>query len=396
MTEQKKAFLEVLSAALRGEACPRPEEAQLLKIAGTNGVFALVANALYPNGPAQNEAVMQARELAVEQAQRTADFLLLLKRLEQQGLRPVIVKGLVCRSLYPEPELRRSADEDFLIRPEELARYMSALETEGFMPVKERDERSDDYGFKLRCGETHLFIDLHTSLLPADSEAYGDCSRFFENAEERAVETEFGGLRLRTLAPTDHLLYLFCHAYKHLLHSGIGIRQVCDMALLSEKYRAEIDWSYIREACDSLQISCLCAALLRICERHLGFFMPESFSDLDTDEGPLLDDILSGSRFADSHHDLAHSSTMTLEAVSADRSGRRARGALHSVFLPLESMQGHFPYLRKYPWLLPAAWIQRVFRYLMRKDRSAPAHPARSIQIARERIELLKEYRIIR
>ena len=110
----------------------------------------------------------------------------------------------------------------------------------------------------------------------------------------------------------------------------------------------------------------------------------------------LLDDILSGGRFSDSHLDRAHSSTMTLEAVSADRGGRRRKGALHAVFLPLASMRGQFPYLRKYPWLLPAAWAQRIFRYLTRKGRSDPVNPARSVQIARERIELLRQYRIIR
>ena len=114
------------------------------------------------------------------------------------------------------------------------------------------------------------------------------------------------------------------------------------------------------------------------------------------DESDLLEDVLSGGLYGVVDVDRAHSSTMTLEAVSADRGNRRRKGALHSVFLPLASMRGQFPYLRKYPWLLPAAWTQRIFRYLARKDRPDPVNPARSVQIARERIELLREYRIIR
>ena len=396
MTEQNKSFLEVLSAALRGEFCPNPEETQILEKARVNGINPLIANALLPNGSLQNDDVVLARQLTVGQAQRTADFLLLLKRLEACGLRPVVVKGIVCRSLYPEPELRHSADEDLLIRPDDLARYASVLGNEAYLPEMEIDDQADEYEYKFRGKDTQLLIELHTSLFPVESGAYGDCSRFFVNAIDRAVDVKIEGLRVRTLAPTDHLLYLLCHAYKHLLHSGIGIRQVCDIALMSEKYRDDIDWSYIRASCDSLHITCLCSALFQICEKHFGYRAPESFADCKVDEEMLLDDILSGGRFSDSHLDRAHSSTMTLEAVSADRGGRRRKGALHAVFLPLASMRGQFPYLRKYPWLLPAAWAQRIFRYLTRKGRSDPVNPARSVQIARERIELLRQYRIIR
>ena len=396
MTELNKAFLAVLSAALHGEECPREEAAQILTIAGINGVVPLIANTLFPNGSVLNDHVAQARELTASQAQRTADFLLLLKSLERQGLRPAVVKGIVCRSLYPEPELRHSADEDLLIRPEELESYASALEAEAYLPESERSEQPEEYEYQFRGKDSGLLVELHTSLFPTDSEACGDCSAFFEDASERAVDVEIEGVRIRTLAPTDHLLYLLCHAYKHLLYSGIGIRQVCDIALMSEKYRNEIDWPYIRSACDSLQISCLCAAVFQICEKHLGFFLPEVFADCEVDEEPLLEDILSGGRFSGDHTDRAHSSTMTIEAVSADRGGRRRKGALHSVFQPLKAMQGQFPYLRRYPWLLPAAWTQRVFRYLARKNRPDPVSPARSIQIARERIDLLKAYRIIR
>ena len=127
----------------------------------------------------------------------------------------------------------------------------------------------------------------------------------------------------------------------------------------------------------------------------LAFAMPEAFAELEVDESDLLDDMLSGGLYGGVDIDRAHSSTMTLEAVVAARSGRRRRGALHSLFLPLSSMRGHFPYLKKYPWLLPWAWLQRIWRYLRRKKNPSPVSPTRSIRIARERIELLREYHIV-
>lgn len=402
LDDTKKLLLDVLSCAIRGEQVNitdqlRQQRMALFQLAMEHHVLPLVVDAMYDEeeaDPTMRGMADQARSLVIAQAQRTADFLLLLQHFWQKGLQPVVVKGLVCRSLYPEPELRPSSDEDLLIRPEDFSTYDAAMKAAGFRA--EKGSEGEDYEIVYLHPDSGLCIELHTSLFPEDSEAYGDCERYFDGAIDRAVDLTLEGVSLRTLAATDHLLFLICHAYKHLLHGGVGIRQLCDMGLMAETFDGQIDWNYIRQCCDELNLSVFTAALFRIGERHLGFAMPEAFSDLEVDESALLEDILSGGLYGVVDVDRAHSSTMTLEAVSAAHSNRRRKGILHSLFLPLESMKGSYPYLRSYPWLLPAAWAQRIFRYLTRKGRSDPVNPVRSVQIARERIELLREYRIIR
>lgn len=394
MNETYESFLRVLRAAIRGEkitpdAALRAQFPKLYRLAAEQHVLPLIADCLYDE--TQEGIARHAREITGAQARRTADTLLLLKALASRGLRPVIVKGIVCRSLYPEPEIRPSVDEDFLIRPADYAVYKAALEDYGL--ICSSDEDSYEVSFFSR--EKDYCLELHTSLIPADSEAYGACSGFLEGAIDRAVEVCIRDTELLTLSPTDHLLFLLCHAYKHVLHGGVGIRQLCDMALMAERDGAQIDWAAIRSACGQLRLATFAAALFRIAEKHLGFPMPPAFADLPVDESDLLEDMLSGGLYGVTDIDRAHSSTMTIEAVGAERRGRRRRGALHSLFLPLSSMRGHFPYLKKYPWLLPVAWLQRIWRYLLRKRNPAPVSPGRSIRIANERIALLREYRII-
>lgn len=388
-------FLRVLRAAIRGgkyvlSSDERKYLPQICRLAADHRILPLTADCLYDE--TLRGIARHARDITAAQAQRTADFLLLIRKLaEEYGLHPVVVKGIVCRSLYPEPEQRPSEDEDLLILPEEYPAYRSALEAYGLR----RASGEDSYEV-LFTGEEHfLSLELHSSLFPPESEAYGDCSRFFEGVAARAEDIVIRGVTLKTLAPTDHMLFLLCHAYKHFLHAGIGIRQLCDMALMAERDGAQIDWAQIRGSCEELRIAVLAAALFRIAERHLGFAAPEAFADIEVDESDLLDDMLSGGLYGVVDIDRAHSSTMTLEAVVAARSGRRRRGALHSLFLPLSEMQGHFPYLKKYPWLLPWAWLQRIWRYLTRRKNPAPVSPQRSIRIARERIALLREYHIV-
>ena len=92
----------------------------------------------------------------------------------------------------------------------------------------------------------------------------------------------------------------------------------------------------------------------------------------------------------------AHSANMTLDAVAADRAGKKRRAVAKSVFLPLRSMSKKYPYLRKLPFLLPVAWVQRVIGYISEQKSSGAAGLSKTIRIGRKRIDLLREYDIIR
>ena len=75
----------------------------------------------------------------------------------------------------------------------------------------------------------------------------------------------------------------------------------------------------------------------------------------------MLDDLLSSGVYGDATMSRKHSSTMTLNAVSADKQGRQAkRSVLRTLFPKLESMTGRYPYLRQKPYLLPVAWASRI------------------------------------
>ena len=59
-----------------------------------------------------------------------------------------------------------------------------------------------------------------------------------------------------------------------------------------------------------------------------------------------------------------HSSNITLDAISAQKAGKKARGALFSSLFPAaQQLEGRFPYLKKHPYLLPIAWGSRLLQY---------------------------------
>ena len=373
---------------------------RLFSLAAEQEVFPLIFDTacLSPsfrdlNREKRQEWQEKALRIAIRQIVQTNEFLTLVLHAQAQGLNPVVLKGIVCRSLYPKPMLRPSVDEDLLIPPEETERWHSFFLSEG-LSIDEPDlDRAAAAEISYHRQNSPTYIELHKSLFPPDSNAYGDLNQLFDGVLDRMVEVQIEDVKLRTLAPTDHLLYLICHAYKHFLHSGVGIRQVADMALFANAYGGDINWEHIYRACQSVNIETFTAALFQIAHKHLTMNeIPAPFAEIAVDEGPLLEDILSGGLYGTVDIDRVHSGNMTLDAVAAQKQGRRGSGVWHSLFPGAAYLQGHFPYAKKHPILLPLAWAQRLGNYLARSNTSSPAE---TIRIGQARIDLLKQYKVI-
>lgn len=48
--------------------------------------------------------------------------------LEANGIEAIFIKGLVCASRYPQPELRQCGDIDFVVQEEDFAKTLDALD----------------------------------------------------------------------------------------------------------------------------------------------------------------------------------------------------------------------------------------------------------------------------
>ena len=74
-------------------------------------------------------AKVREKSLRLMALQRTMteEFLELYAHLQQMGVKALAVKGIVCRSLYPNPDARLSADEDLLIPKEQFEACQEAM-----------------------------------------------------------------------------------------------------------------------------------------------------------------------------------------------------------------------------------------------------------------------------
>lgn len=377
--------------------------AALFHKAEAHGILPMIFEAVYAC-PAAGKADprlfslyrQRVKQTVLLQTEKTDGLLRLLPRLADAGVQALVVKGILCRELYPKPDFRISGDEDLLLPPEQLAPCREILTAWGMVPEDPcPDPAASCLAFRQKDGP--LRIELHTRLFPPESEAYGDFNRFFADAHSRAVIRHIRGGEVPTMDETDHLFYLLCHCLKHFLHGGFGIRQVCDICLFANAYGAEIDWQRVMALCRQIRGETFAAALLRIGREYLTLdpgraCLPEEWKHMEADENALLEDILDAGVFGGGSMSRRHSAGITLNAVAAEKTGRRAGcGVLKALFPPARDLARRYPYLRRNPRLLPLAWGERIVHY----GQERPGGAGEALRIGSRRVKLLRQYGII-
>lgn len=386
MNIHEQQFLTVLTAALQGAAIDpndlyEADWTALLQLARIHRVLPLFCQAVRPAPEPVKAMHGILRQQVARQAQRTHAFSAVYRQLLDAGLRPLVVKGIACRSLYPQPDLRPSSDEDLLLRPEEFAAACQILASLGFTESGSGLEKA------FLQPDTGLFLELHGLPFPDREDAFAHWNRQFDGLFSQAAPLPLAEQEIWTPSPDDHMLYLVLHSLKHFLHSGVGIRQVCDICLYARTYAGEIRWESFWQRCRALHAELFAAALLRIGENHLSIHSVEI--PFSVDELPLLEDILQAGLYGDATADRKRSSHITLDAAAGKRPS-----LLRAMFPAPARLESQYPYLRNRPWLLPVAWSQRLWRYALASRRSGLS-PTASARIGNMRQPLLRQYGII-
>ena len=412
MNTTHKRFLEALRASLQKKnidwtGLSESDWRALFRLADSQGVLPLVYQATYDCPSAKEHADIMASyfsivsEQVAMQAIKTAEFLEVYQRLCNLGVKPLIVKGLICRKLYPFPDYRPSTDEDVFIPINQFEICHKEFMDYGMQLLEEDEDIMKPHEVAYWKQPSLLYIELHKTLFVPESDVYGDFNRFFTDAHERALQEMVQEVPVYTLNYTDHLFYLICHAFKHFIGSGFGIRQVCDITLFANQYGKEIDWEVLRKQCEEISADRLVATLFLIGEKYLTFHpeqacYPESFAELAIDEEDLLKDMLEGGVLGNVNLSRIHSSNITLQAMSKNRKGKELRGMLlKTVFPSKKYLIRRYKYLDKYPFLLPVAWGSRVFKYLGETNKRHN-DPGKAMQIGAQRVELLRKYGVLR
>ena len=391
MNETQELFLRAASCAMKTAVAEAPAGPMdwkgLLQLAQEQKLTAVLFGALRDALPEQERRLWRTVSLqdAALQTQRTETFLKAYQTLSNRGFQPLVVKGILCRETYPEPDARISSDEDLYVPNADYPQFHAALLELGFSGEEPDYRNAHEARYFLR----DLMIEGHWELFPQDNAALNALNSLQDGFWQRSRIQDVCGVPMRVLEPTDHMTFLLLHAFKHFINSGVGIRQICDVAQWSKAYG--VDWSRVREAMALARAEHFAGAVFDAGERYFGMTYPAGWPRADCTL--LLEDALGGGVYGSSTMSRKHSGSITLAAVEdADRASR-AKSVMRTVFPNRGVMETSFPWVKHSAVLLPAAWTVRIVRYL--RSRGVGNSASESLQIGAERLELMRAYKIL-
>lgn len=406
MERQQQNFLEIIKSAVHHTPFCLNEPVDynaILELAREQNLLALVCEKLCESGEflaseAYGQAIADTVAIVAGQASRTEAFLDLYRKFEEAGIQPVVMKGIVCRELYGEfRDHRPSGDEDLLIRPEDFPTMQNVMENRGFQmeweKVSEQElEVLQEITFDDQAVGLH--IEVHTNLMGLETGFLRRMNEYFTDAFERKVPIQIDDIKLWTMNPTDHFLFLVFHAFKHLMSGGIGVRQAMDIFLFGEAYSEKIDWSYIHRCLRETEAEKFFGDLLFIGNRYLGY-------ECEAGQKPncpevLLTDMLENGVFGNSTQAEMTANSMTTAAVNQRESYTTSKSILRAIFPNIEVIRAVNPELVEKPWLLPLCWVKRWGRFIRHNKENGGNLAQESIRISQRRIALLKKYGVIR
>ena len=399
-------FLDAVSAAVHGRRVqwkPLPAEQwlALFRLAEQQKLLPLLADAALDHSGAAEDPVCAAargtaRRQVLEQAQKDAAFLPVYRRLREAGIDALVIKGSLCRSVYPNGGLRISADEDLLVPEADFAEACRIFDAFGLHSAPGSDPlHSAEIGWHGANGL--LYIELHKYLFAPDSGPFSLLQTVFRDVFSRARDYPLDGdLSLRSLSPHDHLLYLLLHAMKHFIRTGFGLRQICDVGLWASHWGSEIDWALLEQQTQSVNGKTFCAALFEIAEQRLGIAqeLPAFWRENVPDPKPMLQDLLEGGIYGSATRSREHTARITQDAVCAQQRGKQ-HSLRTALFPPAKALESDYPVLKSRPVLLPLIWQKRLTQYLLHSLGSRDDRPADTVKLGRKRLELLREYGIL-
>lgn len=399
MNLQAQNFFSLLRTVLHSEAAQLtdPDWDEIYLLARKNNLAPAICDAALTL-PEFSAAPQHIRDTYIHtliaqsgaQLLRTESFFAVYQEILDRGIHPLVLKGIVCRSLYPKPELRLSCDEDIWIPAESLSESDRILRKAGYTPAIPCESVDIENVQALTYTGPSLTIELHIHPFGFSSEIRRKMNHLFEDAFSTAVMMEIEGQTVYTLNETDHYLFLFAHLYKHFLGSGVGIRQIADLLLFGQQFHDRIDFKRVHKAISSLGGTSFYRAVLAVGAEHLGFHGIRSrFPEKELTM--LMDDLIESGCFGNETRAQQISSVYISVHNTAGKD--RTRNLLSMIFPPFYGIAPRYRFLYRFPWLLPAAWIMRLAHFareLLFENRRLLFD---MVSRGRRRVKLFRKYR---
>lgn len=360
ISRDQGALLYLTRCALREEDAQMPEGVdmeRLLALAKDQSMNALAAHPL--RKALEAEAFLPWKK-SMEKAMRKnilldAERRSLCAEMEKRGIWYMCLKGSVLKDLYPTMDMRQMSDQDILYDEKRREEVRELFLARGYRQEEGKEDSHHDTYHK----EPVYNIEMHHTLIEEGDDIL--MAKYYRDIKSRLIQDRPDGFAYH-FTDEDFYVYMTAHAYRHYVERGIGIRALADIYVYDSK-KPDLDWTYIEAECARLGMKDY-EAVSRSLSRKL--FADDAVPELTPQER----DLLIYSFDAGTHGSEAGFINHELKQMGKD--GRisfwtKVRFLFRRLFPSPEWMMQKNKKLRKHPWMIPFAWIGRLFRGAFRR-----------------------------
>lgn len=283
---------------------------------------------------------------------RRVEFETLSEVFSKYGIAHMPVKGYYLCRLYSIPELRTFGDIDILIHKADRQKVHVLMQNLGYTV-----ERNWEPTYSYR--KNAEVYEIHTNLMDGNLDDRADLQTYFSHAWEHAEPEE--GLRFR-LTLDFHLIYMICHLAKHLYGGGAGLRMYLDVALYIKHFDETLNWEKITGEFTVLHLMDFFSTVMNACRSWFGV---ETICSLPEPDTKILEKLLSYTLDSDLFGHSRDRAVIQLRNAAKEKNSK-ARLIRRILFPPADEISPRYTFLQRRPWLLPIAWIVRLFANLQR------------------------------
>lgn len=281
----------------------------------------------------------------------------IFKKLNEENIEFIALKGFVIRELYKRPEHRTMGDIDILIHEEDLERISKCLYNLGY---KKEGEAGHHIGFEK---VNYPSIEVHWKLVnknyfkaevPLEKEVW-----------ENIQKVNVNGVEVLVMSTEDMLVHLCLHMAVHMAYRGFGIRQVLDVALITKLLEKDIDWKKFKEVSKKNNIEKLACLVFLSCSIIFDMDIPKelkgNFNIRKEEVYIFIEDILKSGVHGKRDAMASFKAQVAFDLDKNSMNNNVFKRYFKIIFPPSYRLSNKYNYARNLKILLPIAWIHRLF-----------------------------------
>ena len=364
---EQQTLLALCRASLWGEAVTVPEGVnwqELEPMAQQQAVIAFAYDGAMAAGvPVPAELLAKWKKHTMVSALKGHKLLQeqtrLIRALQAERIPVAVLKGTSAAAAYPKPNLRMLGDIDLLVEREILPKTQEVLENLGYSLVEA------EHDFHVAFGRDGISVEVHFKVTQLPD---SPCGRAAEEVTAGFLQDictgSLSGQAFPMLSAPNQALSLVLHKVRHLIDSGIGLRQLLDWAayLTGAEEQELVETTLpMLERCGLKQFT-LCAT--RVCTDYLG--LPERYAPwcreaAAEDAAALMEEIFLGGN-------MGRAGTQRINGLAANNQhlGEGDPGGKAMVAKACQAAYSHFPWAEKCKIALPFLWLFMAVRYAVR------------------------------